>query len=149
MEELQVVAQQTPGTISWNFEELKERLSAEMKRYEEIEYTDENIKEEKSDIAGLRKLQKEVNDRKIEIKKTWLLPYDAFEAQVNELKAIIEKPIAMIDEKVKDYEARRKKPLWKESGHISTRRRRSCRRQSGKRLSEKSIRINGSTPRQR
>ena len=109
MEELQVVAQQTPGTISWNFEELKERLSAEMKRYEEIVYTDENIKEAKSDIAGLRKLQKEVNDRKIEIKKTWLLPYDAFEAQVNELKAIIEKPIAMIDEKVKDYEARRKK----------------------------------------
>lgn len=109
MEELQVVAQQTPGTISWNFEELKERLSAEMKRYEEIVYTDENIKEAKTDIAGLRKLQKEVNDRKIEIKKTWLLPYDAFEAQVNELKAIIEKPIAMIDEKVKDYEARRKK----------------------------------------
>ncbi len=109
MEELQVVAQQTPGTIDWNFEELKERLSVEMKRYEKIVYTDENIKEAKSDIAGLRKLQKEVNDRKIEIKKTWLLPYDAFEAQVNELKAIIEKPIAMIDEKVKDYEARRKK----------------------------------------
>ena len=109
MKELQVVAQQTPGTIDWNFEELKERLSEEMKRYEKIVYTDENIKEAKSDIAGLRKLQKEVNDRKIEIKKTWLLPYDAFEAQVNELKAIIEKPIAMIDEKVKDYEARRKK----------------------------------------
>ena len=73
MKELQVVAQQTPGTIDWNFEELKERLSEEMKRYEKIVYTDENIKEAKSDIAGLRKLQKEVNDRKIEIKKTWLL----------------------------------------------------------------------------
>ena len=34
MKELQVVAQQTPGTIDWNFEELKERLSEEMKRYE-------------------------------------------------------------------------------------------------------------------
>ncbi len=109
MNELQVVAQQTPGKIEWNFEELKKQLSAEMKRYESIVYTDDTIKEAKSDIAGLRKLQKEVNDRKIEIKKSFLTPYEAFEAQANELKEIIEKPIAMIDEKIKDYEARRKK----------------------------------------
>lgn len=109
MNELQVISQQTPGTIEWNFEELKKQLSAEMKRYESIVYTDDNIKEAKTDIAGLRKLQKEVNDRKIEIKKTFLEPYETFEAQANELKAIIEKPIAVIDEKIKDYEARRKK----------------------------------------
>ncbi len=109
MNELQVIAQQTPGTIKWNFEELKEQLSEEMKRYESIIYTDDTIKEAKSDIAGLRKLQKEVNDRKIEVKKSFLAPYETFEAQANELKAIIEKPIAMIDEKIKDYEARRKK----------------------------------------
>lgn len=111
MNELQVIANQTPGTIKWNFEELKERLTADMKRYESIVYTDDNIKEAKSDIAGLRKLQKEVNDRKIEIKKVCLAPYELFEEQVNELKAIIEKPIAMIDEKVKDYEARRRKAV--------------------------------------
>lgn len=109
MNELQVVAQQTLGKIEWNFEELKEQLSVEMKRYESIVYTDDTIKEAKSDIAGLRKLQKEVNDRKIEIKKSFLAPYETFEAQANELKAIIEKPIAVIDEKIKDYEARRKK----------------------------------------
>lgn len=111
MNELQIVIQQTPGKISSNFEELKAQLTAEMAQYESLVYTDENIKDAKTDVAGLRKLQKEVDSRRIEIKKACLEPYEVFEAQANELKAIIEKPISMIDEKVKDYETRRKEAV--------------------------------------
>lgn len=111
MNELQVITQQTPGSITWNFEELKAQLTEEMKQYESLVYTDANIKEAKSDVAGLRKLQKEVDARRIEIKKACLAPYEVFENQASELKAIIEKPIAVIDEKVKDYEARRKESV--------------------------------------
>lgn len=111
MNELQVVTQQTPGSVSWNFEELKAQLSEDMKVYESLVYTDENIKDAKTDVASLRKLQKEVDERRKDVKKICLAPYDAFEIQANELKAIIEKPIALIDEKVKDYEKRRKEKV--------------------------------------
>lgn len=112
MNELQVIIQQTPGKISSNFEELKAGLMAEMAQYETLVYTDENIKDAKADVAGLRKLIKDVDTRRIEVKKACLEPYEAFEAQANELKAIIERPIAMIDEKVKDYEARRRESVF-------------------------------------
>ncbi len=111
MNELQILTQQTPSSITWNFDELKAQLTAEMKNYETLVYTDATIKDAKADVAGLRKLQKEVDARRIEIKKACLAPYETFEEQANELKAIIEKPIALIDEKVKDYEERRKQSV--------------------------------------
>lgn len=111
MNDLQVVADQEVGKISWNFEELKSALKEEMSQFETVVYTDSNIQDAKKDVASLRKLSKEIDSRRIEIKKKRLEPYDIFEGQANELKAIIEKPITMIDEKVKDYEKRRRETV--------------------------------------
>lgn len=107
MNELQVVAEQTTGAIKWNYGELKQQLMDEMKAYESIVYTDENIKDAKKDVAALRKLTKEIDDKRIAIKKECLSPYEAFEKEANDLKDIIQKPIAKISEKVKEYEQRR------------------------------------------
>ena len=108
MNELQVTVQQTPGTIHWNFEELKRELAVQMDQYKAIVYTDETIGEAKKDVATLRKLDKAVDARRIEIKNKCLEPYQVIEEQAKELKALIGEPIRLIAEKVDDYESRRK-----------------------------------------
>lgn len=108
MNELTVQVQQTPGVIKWNFEDLKKELAVQMDEYKAIVYTDENIRDAKKDVAALRKLDKAVDARRIEIKNKCLEPYQVIEEQAKELKALIGEPIKLIAEKVDDYEARRK-----------------------------------------
>jgi len=108
MNELQVSVKQTPGVIIWNYEELKTALTAKMKEYQNTVYTDDTIDEAASDLAKLRKLKKAVNDRKIEIKKKCLEPYDPIESQAKELMGLIEGPITAISANVSAYETARK-----------------------------------------
>ena len=49
-------------------------------------------------------LKKAISDRRIEVKKALLAPYDVFEAEVKEVVSLIDKPIAMIDEQISAYE---------------------------------------------
>lgn len=107
MNELKVVAQATPAEVSWNFESIKLVLAAEMKHYQSLVYTDDAIKMAKADIAELRKIRKEVEDRRKWIKEKCLEPYHLIEEQAKELTALIDAPIALIDGQVKEYEARR------------------------------------------
>lgn len=108
MNELQIVVKQKPGIISTNFEEIKAELSAQMEVYKELEVTEENKPERKKDIATLRKMKKALDDRRIEVKKQYLKPYDDFEAKVKELTALIDDPIELIDNQVKVFEESQK-----------------------------------------
>ena len=110
MNELQVVVQQTPGTVTWNYEDLKKAITNALEVYKTTEYDDSNIGQAKKDRARLNNLSKSVNARKIEIKKKCLEPYELIETQAKELMTIIQEPIAVIDERLTEYEtARRKK----------------------------------------
>lgn len=108
MDELQVTVQQTPGVITWNFEDLKTALRGEMENYKSLVYTDDAIPEAKKDVAQLRKLKKMVEDRRIEIKNKCLEPYEIIEAQAKELVTLIDEPIDLINQQVKDYEKEQK-----------------------------------------
>lgn len=108
MKELQMNVQQTPGVIRWNFEELKAQLQEEMSTYETTVYTEENIMEAKSDLAMLRKFRKSVEDRRKEIKNKCLEPYALVESQAKELTSLIDKPIALISEKVTEYDEKQR-----------------------------------------
>lgn len=110
MNELKVKVQQTPGTVTWNYEDLKKAITNALEVYKTTEYDDSNIGQAKKDRAMLNNLSKSVNARKIEIKKKCLEPYELIETQAKELMAIIQEPIAVIDERLTEYEtARRKK----------------------------------------
>lgn len=108
MNEIVVRVNQEPGTITWNFEEIKKYLEAELNIFQTTAYTDDTIKAAKSDIANLRKLAATIEERRKEVKEQYLQPYNVIEAQAKELVALIEKPIQAINEQVKDYERRRK-----------------------------------------
>lgn len=110
MNELKVVVQQTPGTVTWNYEELKKAITNALTVYKTTKYDDSNIGQAKKDRAMLNNLSKSVNARKIEIKKKCLQPYELIENQAKELMGIIQEPIAVIDERLTEYEtARREK----------------------------------------
>lgn len=108
MNEISVVVLQTPGEVSWNYLEIKNRLKEELEVYKKTAYTDDTIKTAKSDIADLRKLAKAIEDRRKEVKEKCLEPYTSIENQAKELVELIEEPIQAINNQVKDYEKRRK-----------------------------------------
>ena len=122
MNEITVVVKQDPGRVTWNFEEVKNFLAAEMDRYKGLVYTDDTIKTAKSDVAYLRSLSKQVEERRKEVKAKCLEPYDTIEKQAKELVRLIEDPISEITKQVSEYEERRKERLkqeisayWKEA----------------------------------
>lgn len=104
MNDLQIIVSQQPGVIATNFEDIKEKLLAQMVIYKELEVTEENKAERKKDIATLRKMIKAVNDKRIEVKRECLKPYDAYEKLSSELVDIINEPIGIIDNQVTEFE---------------------------------------------
>ena len=114
MNELQVLVEQHPGEVKWNYEELKTALETEMSSYETAVYDDDKIKNAKNDVASLRKLKSSVEARRKEIKNKCLEPYTIIEKQAKELTGLIDKPIELIDKQVKDYEEKQRKARRKE-----------------------------------
>lgn len=108
MQEIKVVVNQDPGKVSWNYEEIKKWLKGELQVYKNTVYTDDTIKTAKTDVAALRKLSKQVKDRRSEIRGRFMEPFEQFEEQVKEIVSLIEEPISAINEQVNDYERRRK-----------------------------------------
>ena len=93
--------------INLNFDELKTQLIEFVETYKNIVITEEQKGEAKADIATLRKLKDELDDKRKEVKREYMKPCDEFEEKIKSLKAIIDEPIAIIDGKLKEFEARR------------------------------------------
>lgn len=102
--ELQVKVNNQLGKINFNYEEIRENLAEMMEIYKEAEVTADTVSVSKKDIATLRKIKKALNDRRIGIKKEYMAPYDDFETKVKELTALIDEPIVLIGEQVKEFE---------------------------------------------
>ena len=90
--------------ITWNHEEIKREVAERVSRYQNIVYTDDQIKDAKTDRANLRKFAEALEAKRKEIKKQCLEPYEAFEKQVKEITAIVNEPIMLIDRQIKEYE---------------------------------------------
>ena len=104
--ELRVKPYEAPPAIEFNFTELRNELLERAKVYETVVYDEEHIKDAKADRASLNKLKKALNDERIRRKREYLKPFEDFEAKVNEIISIIDKPCALIDRQVKEYEER-------------------------------------------
>lgn len=122
--ELKITPYEMPKTIGFNFEELKSEIKEKADLYKNMVYTDETIKEAKSDKAKLNKFITALEDKRKEVKKQCLQPYEEFEKQVKELVAIVNEPVKLIDAQVKDYEERQKaekeakiQAIWEKEAH--------------------------------
>lgn len=107
MNELKFNVVQSIGEITANFDEFKNQVSQELEKYKSKEFTEDTKKDAKKDLAELRKKKAAVNERRIEVKKEYMKPYDEFEDKVKELITLIDEPITLIDYKVKEFEEKR------------------------------------------
>lgn len=106
--ELKVNEIAIPAEVKWNYEELKAEIAERAHDYEMMVYTDDQIKSAKEDRANLNKLKKTLNDERIRLEKEYMKPFATFKAQVNEVIAIIDKPVGIIDRQIKEYEEEKK-----------------------------------------
>lgn len=107
MNDIEVVAKITPGTISTNFEDIKAAVTGMVTAYEGLEVTEATRKERKDDLATLRKIRKAVDDRRKELEKEYNKPFDSFRSDVKSVLTIIDQPIKKLDEDLKALDAQR------------------------------------------
>ena len=93
-----------PAEIGFNFDELKTELTERLNYYNNLVVTEDAIKEAKGDLAKLRKLKEAIDTRRKEVKRQCMAPYNAFEAQVKELTALIDAPVSAINGQIKAFD---------------------------------------------
>lgn len=97
MKDMELITRQVPGLVEfYNFEDLKTILEAELVRYQNIAYSEDDLKEAKADQKKLKDLRKAIDDKRKEIKKIYMQPYEVVEAQTKELIALIDAPLKAI-----------------------------------------------------
>ena len=106
MNELIIRTHITPGKIEFDPKEYEEQLSEQMQLYKNEPVTPANRTDRKKDIATLRKIRKALEDRRKAVKTEWMRPYDEFEANVRKLTALVDEPIGLLDDQVKELESK-------------------------------------------
>jgi len=114
MNELQIITFENTEISSWNFEELKTELQKRLDFYAGLVYSDDSIKDAKSDRATLNKVKKRIEDARKAYKEKCLAPYNAIEPQIKELVSMVDQQKELIDETVKAYETRQKEAKEKD-----------------------------------
>lgn len=94
--------------IKWNKEELEAVVRQKIASYENVVYTEDNMKQARADRAELNGLIKDIEDRRKTVKKIINKPYNVFEAELKDILALIQEPVGLIDKQVKAYEDQQK-----------------------------------------
>ena len=92
------------SAVEFNYDELKQGLQENLEKYQNLVFTEETMKEGKETRAKLNKLKKALDDKRKDIKKQCLEPYEKFETKINELIGLVDKPALVIDNQIKAYE---------------------------------------------
>src|SRR5665648_1001618 len=101
--ELIIYNPQIPELIKFNNAELIAELTEKLGHYNNLTYTDTEIKTAKTDRATLRKFKEAIEERRKEIKVDCMKPYNDFDTKVKEIVNLIDKPIIAIDIQVKTW----------------------------------------------
>ena len=90
--------------VEWNYAELKQWLTDGLALYKGRVYADGQIAEAKKDAAELRKLAAAIDGKRKDMKKKFLAPYEAFEAQAKELTGLIQSQVDEIAAQIKAHD---------------------------------------------
>lgn len=104
MNNIQVVVKQEIGKISFNYDEIKQLVTDETKRYSGLVLTEGDVAPAKKDRAELNHKFDDLDTRRKEIKKSYMQPFDEFETKVKEIGKIITDASETIDKQIKVFE---------------------------------------------
>lgn len=108
MEEISVVVGTKLGSIDFDFEALKKSVEEVSSSYKGIIVTEDTIANSKNDVVYLRKLKGQLDDKRKQVKTTYLEPLTEFETKIKEATALIDAPILELTAQMDQYEADRK-----------------------------------------
>lgn len=97
-----------PQKIDFNYEALKSELADKLKYYNGLVVTEDSIRDAKGDKAALNKLKTALDDRRKDIKREYLRPFEEFEGKVKELVGMIDAPVQAIDGQIKAFDEQKK-----------------------------------------
>ena len=103
--QFEIVPYQVPDAIA----ELKRELVERTEIYKTLVYTDDQIKEARSERASMNKLKDALNSERIRQQKIYMKPFEDFKAKVDDLIATINSASSLIDKQIKEYEENEKK----------------------------------------
>ena len=103
-----------PQKIDFNSGEIKSELAPKLEFYKNLVVTEDSIKDAKSDRAKLNKLKSAFEDKRKEMKKICLAPYEKFEKECKEITSMIDEASNSIDVQVKDCEEIKKQKKYSE-----------------------------------
>ena len=116
MNEIQVIVNQQPGEIRFNYEDIKLTLQERLSIYKDAVVTEDGKTIAKKEVASLRRLKKEMDDRRKNVKKEWNEPYEEFNSKVQTLLSMIDEPILLIDSQVKAFDKKQKQEKAERAG---------------------------------
>ncbi len=100
-----VVSQLTALPIpTANFDEVRERLDALLADFRDTKIEAKDYKDAKKWRAYLNSLDRSLDERRKDVKRHYLLPYESFEAETKKLAAMISEVSGPIDEQIKRIE---------------------------------------------
>lgn len=94
--------------IKWNNEELKKEVAQKLEYYKNVVYDETEIKEAKKDLVSLKKFVEALENKRKEIKKQCLAPYEEFEKEEKEIVAMFDEATLSINGQIKNFEQARK-----------------------------------------
>ena len=92
------------SVVFGGYEELKRQATDLANNIKTVEVTEDNVKLSKKLLASVNKRLKELEDKRISIKKTMLEPYQEFEEQVKEIVGIVKDADAFVRDQVNELE---------------------------------------------
>jgi hypothetical protein len=99
--EIQVVQ----GSVVFGaYHDLKQQASELAEQIRTVDVNEENVKQSKKLLAEVNKRVKQLEDKRISIKKMMLEPYQDFEEQVKEIVGIVKDADAFVRSQVKELE---------------------------------------------
>lgn len=98
----------TPAVIEFPTEQVKAFITEYMKRYENVVYNDDVIKQVKDDKKELNKIKKTINDFGIKVDKELSANIKAFRNELKDIILMIDEPMENIEAKIEEFETRRK-----------------------------------------
>lgn len=104
MVEMKVDEFQVPQSIGFNYAELKQYVGEIVSQYAGTVVTEDTIPAAKADLAKLRKADKAMNDRRIELEKRYKEPFDKFKAQVDDIRGDLQKAEQAINQQLKEFD---------------------------------------------
>lgn len=98
----------TEGSLVDNLDIVVADVKAYCADYENMVITEENLKDGSEAIANIRKVKKQIDDVRKQIKKTWNDPYVKWEQRLKEgIFSVCDSTVDVIQEKMQDYEDKR------------------------------------------